>query len=104
MGLFRRRPRSSGGEPISDSKAARTHLQQFASTRRGVEAYVEPPTNVTAPTIVLVAWDGEWTRRAVRTRDEAFELGNSLGVPTYDVQATGYPSRMREWTSRQRKR
>jgi hypothetical protein len=34
----------------------------------------------------------------------AWEFARSLGVPVYDVQQTGYPSRMREWTSRQRRR
>nr|WP_284290559.1 hypothetical protein [Angustibacter aerolatus] len=29
--------------------------------------------------------------------------GSGLGVPAYDVQQTGYPSRMREWTSKQRR-
>lgn len=86
-----------------DSNAVRDHLASFVSTKRGVEAFVEPPTNVTATTVVLIAHDGEWTRRAVVSRDEAFELPRALGIPVYDVNQTGYPSRMREWNSRQRK-
>jgi len=86
-----------------DSNAVRDHLKSFVSSRRGVEAFVEPPTNVTATTVVLIAHDGEWTRRAVASRDEAFELPRALGIPVYDVNQTGYPSRMREWNSRQRK-
>ena len=86
-----------------DSKAVRDHLASFVSSRRGVEAFVEPPTNVTATTVVLIAHDGEWTRRAVASRDAAFELPRALGIPVYDVNQTGYPSRMREWNSRQRK-
>ena len=86
-----------------DSGAVRDHLASFVSSRRGVEAFVEPPTNVTATTVVLIAHDGEWTRRAVSSRDAAFELPRSLGIPVYDVNQTGYPSRMREWNSRQRK-
>ena len=31
----------------------------------GVEAYVEPKTTVTDVTVVLVAADGEWTRRRI---------------------------------------
>jgi len=87
-----------------DKDAVKAHLSAFVSSRRGVEAYVEPPTNVTATTVVLIAHDGEWTRRAVPSRDAAFELARSLGIPVYDVNQTGYPSRMREWNSRQRKR
>jgi len=86
-----------------DSKAVHDHLASFVSTKRGVEAFVEPPTNVTATTVVLIAHDGEWTRRAVASRDTAFELPRALGIPVYDVNQTGYPSRMREWNSRQRK-
>ena len=86
-----------------DSDAVRDHLASFVATRRGVEAFVEPPTNVTATTVVLIAYDGEWTRRAVASRDAAFELPRALGIPVYDVNQTGYPSRMREWNSRQRK-
>ncbi|HON74529.1 MAG: hypothetical protein WAW82_14245 [Candidatus Lutibacillus vidarii] len=86
-----------------DLKAVRTHFRTFITDRRGVEAYVEPATSVTATTVVLVAADGEWTRRAVGSRDRAFALSRDLGVPVYDVNLTGYPARMREWTSRQRR-
>jgi hypothetical protein len=87
-----------------DRQAVRAHLADFAASRRGVEAYVEPPTNVTATTVILIAHDGEWTRRAAGSRQAAFDLARSLGVPVYDVNQTGYPNRMREWNSRQRRR
>ncbi len=79
------------------------HLRGFSTTRRGVEAYVEPATNVSAESVVLVATNGEWTRRAVGSRQAAFELARSLDIPVYDVLLTGYPKRMREWSSRQRR-
>ncbi len=87
-----------------DHKAVRDHFASFVATRRGVEAYVEPATSVTATTVVLVATDGEWTRRAVGTRPAAFDLGAALGIPVYDVNQVGYPRRMREWTAAQRRR
>jgi len=93
---------SDGPNMAVDRQAVRRHLADFAASRRGVEAYVEPPTNVTAPTVILIAHDGEWTRRAAGTREAAFDLARSLGVPVYDVNQTGYPQRMREWNSRQR--
>jgi hypothetical protein len=97
-------PRRTDGPSMGvDRKAVRDHLHSFATTRRGVEAYVEPATNVTAESIVLVATDGEWTRRAVGSRKAAFELAKSLDLPVYDVLLTGYPKRMREWSSRQRR-
>ncbi|KRE55488.1 hypothetical protein ASG70_09025 [Phycicoccus sp. Soil748] len=95
---------SDGPNMAVDQRAVRAHLADFAATRRGVEAYVEPPTNVTATTVILIAHDGEWTRRAAGTRQSAFDLAASLGVPVYDVLQTGYPNRMREWNSRQRKK
>jgi hypothetical protein len=108
-GRRRRRPEPHPKGPVDgpgmavDSKAVRDHLASFVSSRRGVEAFVEPPTNVTATTVVLIAHDGEWTRRAVASRAAAFELPRDLGIPVYDVNQTGYPSRMREWNSRQRR-
>ena len=112
MSWWRRRHRRSESHPKGpmdgpgmtvDNKAVRDHLASFVSSRRGVEAYVEPPTNVTATTVVLIAHDGEWTRRAVASRDAAARTPRDLGIPVYDVNQTGYPSRMREWNSRQRR-
>ncbi len=97
-------PARSRSESVSDPAAAAAHFRQFVTSRRGVEAYVEPATNVTATTVVLIAHDGEWTRRAFRSRPEAFDLARDLGIPVYDVNLTGYPARMRAWTARQRRR
>lgn len=95
---------SDGPNMSVDQQAVRRYLADFVASRRGVEAYVEPPTNVTATTVILIAHDGEWTRRAAGSRESAFALARSLGVPVYDVNQTGYPNRMREWNSRQRKK
>ncbi|HET7821083.1 MAG TPA: hypothetical protein VFL10_06120 [Ornithinibacter sp.] len=89
-----------GGGDLASAKA---HFADFIATRRGVEAYVEPATNITATTVVLIAHDGEWTRRALPSRPVAFEVARSFDIPVYDVNLTGYPARMRQWTSRQRK-
>jgi hypothetical protein len=105
MGLFDRlrgrgAGRASGGRATLDRGSARadlTHHEQFAATRRGVEGYVEPRTAVTETTIVLVAGDGEWTRRRIAGPDTARRLQQDLGIPVYDAQVTGYPQRMREW-------
>ena len=110
MAWWKREGKSAGRGPSDgpnmsvDQQAVRKHLAEFAQGRRGVEAYVEPPTNVTATTVILIAHDGEWTRRAAGSRQAAFELAAGLGVPVYDVLQTGYPGRMREWNSRQRKK
>jgi hypothetical protein len=78
------------------------HLEQFVATRRGVEGYVEPRTAVTETTILLVAADGEWTRRRISGPDVARKLSRDLSIPVYDAQVTGYPQRMRDWSARQR--
>ncbi|ASR54765.1 oxidoreductase [Cellulomonas sp. CW35] len=113
MGLFRRlssrRPDRSGTSdesrepsPKEAREATLAHLQDFVSTRVGVEAYVEPQTNVTPTTVMLVATDGEWTRRRVPDARAAAQLASTLGIPVYDVQRTGYPQRVRDWNARQR--
>ncbi|HMM95846.1 MAG: hypothetical protein IE926_05610 [Micrococcales bacterium] len=103
MAWWRRGRRGVAPHDGSDLGSARAHLEDFVRTRRGVEAYVEPATNVTATTLVLIAHDGEWTRRALPSRPQAFDVARGLGVPVYDVNLTGYPARMRAWTARQRR-
>ncbi len=113
MGLFDRlrgKRAGRGGDPdrrgTLDRPSARSdlaHLEQFVATRRGVEGFVEPRTAVTETTILLVAADGEWTRRRIDGPDVARKLSRDLAVPVYDAQVTGYPQRMRDWTARQRK-
>ena len=78
------------------------HLQEWTGSRRGVEGFVEPQTSTTATTLVLVAGDGEWTRRRVDSPKAAFGFGQKVGIPVYDVAAVGYPARMREWTAKRK--
>jgi len=110
MGLFRRRSRrtqeAAEPEAPASAKEAReatlAYLREFVASRVGVEAYVEPQTNVTPTTVMLVATDGEWTRRRVPDAKAAAQLAQTLGIPVYDVQRTGYPQRVRDWNARQR--
>lgn len=100
MGLFdglRRRRRASGVRRQDPRSIA--YLADWASTRHGVEAFVEPKTTVTETTVVLIAHDGEWTRRRI-TESGARDLGRRLGVPVYDVRKIGYPQRMRAYNAR----
>lgn len=104
MGWFRRR-RSGAAAPVTrrhESAAVAAHLAEFVRTRVGVEAYIEPPTTVTPATVVLIATTGEWTRRRVPDPNIVHGLARDLNVPVYDVQLTGYPQRMRDWTARQK--
>lgn len=101
---------SKRGTPTEAATSARgaqaetiAHLQEFASTRQGCEVFIEPATRVTQTTLVLVADTGEWTRRRVPDAAAAQKVAKQLGVPAFDVNLSGYPSRMREWNEKQRK-
>lgn len=74
------------------------HLRDFATTRRGVEFYLEPENDGFDTTLVAVAYDGEWTRRRVASPSAAGKLARSLGLPVYEAGVTGYPRRMKEWS------
>jgi len=102
VGLRDRLRRDKPGTPRTAVSADVAHLEAFAGSRRGVEGFVEPATMNTTTTLVLVAGDGEWTRRRIDSPKAGFVLGQKLAIPVYDVAATGYPSRMREWTARRK--
>ena len=76
------------------------YLTEFVRTRRGVEAYVEPRTIITETTLLLVAWDGEWTRRRVPSPQWAYSFAESMQIPGYDALVMGYPQRMRDYNTR----
>ena len=98
-----KRPRGLGPTTVRSSDSAdEKHLAEFARTRRGVEGFVEPRTAVTDVTLMLVAHDGEWTRRRVPSVDWAHQFANKAGVPSYDAGVVGYPARMREYNRRQK--
>lgn len=76
------------------------HLEDFVATRRGVEAFIELPTSVTRATLLLIAFDGEWTRRSVASVEWARSFASSHQLPAYDAGVVGYPQRMRDYNSR----
>jgi len=78
------------------------HLQEFVETRRGVEGFVEPRTAVSDVTLLLVAHDGEWTRRRVPSVQWAHKFANKFQVPSYDAAVVGVPQRMRDYNRRMR--
>ena len=104
MGLFGRRrgATSTRAERKQEQDDVRRHLEEFVRSRIGVEAFVEPETTVTPPTVLLVASSGEWTRRRVPDPRVVRELADRLAVPVYDVRLVGYPQRMRDWNERNR--
>lgn len=109
MGIFSRKSKSKSSSPATgtSSKEAQaatvTHFKAFIAKNVGCEAYIEPATRVTQTTLVVVADTGEWTRRKVPDPVAARKLSAQLGVPAFDVNLSGYPSRMREWNETHRK-
>jgi hypothetical protein len=96
-----KRPKGQGPTTVRASDAAdEKHLAEFAATRRGVEGFIEPRTAVSDVTMMLVAYDGEWTRRRVPSKEWAHDFANRQGVPSYDAAVVGYPARMREYNRR----
>ncbi|WP_062378281.1 hypothetical protein [Demequina pelophila] len=108
MGLFSRKPRAKATPAQSGQKEAKgetiAHLKEFVQSHAGCEAFIEPPTRVTQTTVVVVADSGEWTRRRVPDEATARKLAQQFGIPAFDVNLSGYPSRMREWNEKNRKR
>jgi hypothetical protein len=108
MGIFRgRKARTDGGAVVSDRNASRADLdalRQFAESRKGVEAYIEPKTSVTQTTLLLVASDGESIRRRVSSAQAAHDFARKkLQIPVYDANLVGIPPRKREFDLRKAK-
>jgi hypothetical protein len=107
VALFRRRRKPSGGDSgpgRAAERAALEHLENFVRTRRGVEAFIEPQTTVTETTVMLIADDGEWTRRRIESPENARRFAHRLAIPIYDVRLVGYPQRMRDFNERRKRR
>jgi hypothetical protein len=92
---FRRRGKKPAGSGPTSKTIA--ELEEFMASRRGVEAFVEPPTSVYAMTMVVVAADGEYLRRPIKDDRHARSLTRKHGVPLYDARIVGYPKRMRDY-------
>ena len=104
MAWFQRGARTQ--HPTIDRDAHRgdmDHLEEFVRTRVGVEAFLEPRTMMTQTTVMLIAHDGEWTRRRVAGPDAARRWARGMKIPFYDIALVGYPQRMRDYNARQKR-
>ena len=101
MGMFSWLRRGPARPKRSERKAVTEELALWASLRRGVEIYVEPKTAVTETSVVLVAHDGEFTRRRIASPKAAREFAHDNSLPIYDATVVGYPQRMRDYSRRQ---
>jgi len=114
MDRFRRGPRVKMSGPAKDGfrtgstrvrasdSADQEHLHTWITERTGVEGFVEPRTAVSDVTLLLVAIDGEWTRRRVPSVEWAHKFCNKHQVPSYDAAVVGIPQRMRDYNRRKK--
>ena len=86
-----------------DLASARAHFADFIATRRGVEAYVEPATNITRPRSCSSPTTASGPGGRCPRAPAALRGGPHLDIPVYDVNLTGYPARMRAVDTRQRR-
>lgn len=93
--------KSAPDSPRAQRRAAANALAGWVTARRGVEVYVEPRTSVTPVTMLLVAHDGEFTRRPIDSPDAAKMFAREHRLPVYDATIIGYPQRMRDYSRRQ---
>ena len=98
MSWFSRKGRGSGGLSRSDRKAVTEALAEWSAARRGVEVFVEPRTAVTETSVVLVAHDGEFTRRRIASPKAAQAFSHDNSLPIYYATLCGYPQRMRDYS------
>ncbi|UQX87274.1 hypothetical protein M6D93_13305 [Jatrophihabitans telluris] len=101
FGLGRRR--RGEGRLRTGTSDDTAHLEAFIASRQGVEAFVEPRTAVTDTTVLLVADDGEWTRRRVDGPSGAAAFAKRMALPLYDASVVGYPQRMRDYNARHKR-
>ena len=97
----RKRGGMSGSQAREVEREAAEHFVAWMSSRRGIEVFTEPKTTLSQPTMMLVAHDGEFTRRPVRSPGDAQKFAREHQLPIYDATVVGYPQRMRDYSRRQ---
>ena len=98
-----RRERTDAARPLTNEAFA-DHLQDFVDTRWGVEAWVEEAQKFARPSILLVAFDGEFTRRQVPSETWAYRWAEARGIPAHRAGVVPYPQRMRDHIAREKAR
>lgn len=95
--FWRTRPRTERVDGATVS-----HLEEFVATRGGVEVFLEPQTTMARTSLLLVASDGEWTRRSIESPAWGRQFAGRHSLPVYDAAVVGYPQRMRDYNARRK--
>ena len=77
-------------------------MREWVAGRAYVEGFVEPETMVNEMSVVLVDEEGNYTRRRIGGPKGIDHVAKMLGITLYDVEATGYPDRMRRKIEQER--
>ena len=97
-----RRRRPADASTRAQRHAAADAIADWIAARKGVEVFVEPKTSLSPVSMVLVAHDGEFTRRTIGSPKAAQSFAHEHRLPVYDATMVGYPQRMRDYSRRQR--
>ena len=89
----------TGKSPVSGDPVRVGEMTGIALTDEG-----DGGNGATETTVLLVAHDGEWTRRRIESPEIARRWAHQLSTPIYDVKLMGYPQRMRDYNERQKRR
>lgn len=90
------------GAPRAERRAVVDALVEWMGDRQGIEVFVEPKTSITPVTMLLVAHDGEFTRKQIASPEAAKSFAREHQLPIYDATIVGYPQRMRDYSRRQK--
>ncbi len=92
-----KREKKTRAKKVRTPKGDQGAIKDFAKTRKGVEAYVEPRTLSQEFSVVLVATDGEWLRFTLPDDSWLRKFAHKHGMPMYDAGLVGYPKRMKDY-------
>jgi hypothetical protein len=96
-GETKQKRRAPSKSTAKANRVSTKELEEFMTSRVGVEAFIEPSTTIYPTTLLLVAADGEYLRRPVKDRGQAERVCKERHIPIYDAAKVGYPRRMRDF-------
>ncbi len=97
----------SNGSGLADSSACDiiTCMGIFGRFRsKPISPAIEQYLEQFIATIVLVATDGEWTRREIPDMKWGHKFAARKNIAAYDAAVVGYPQRMRDYNKRRKGR
>ena len=88
---------------VKTTEYAAAALDDFVTSRPGVQAWAEAATGFNKTSLLLVAASGEWLRYPVPDIDWAHDFTRRAGLVCFTAGIDPYPQRMRDWDTAHRK-